>query len=85
MLVAAATAPKPHKPSPLILKWVSLCSCFTCAQAWSDHFAWNYDFTLVIGLTATGRATVEALRLNRPGVVNLRRALLAIAEHPPLP
>lgn len=55
------------------------------AQAWSDHFAWNYDFTLMIGLTATGRATVEALRLNRPGVVNLRRALLAIAEHPPLP
>ncbi len=54
------------------------------AQVWGDHFAWNYDFTLVIGLTATGRATVEALRLNRLGVVNLRRALLAIAEHPPL-
>jgi hypothetical protein len=52
-------------------------------QAWNDHFAWNYDFTLMIGLTAVGRATVETLRLNRPGVVNLRRVLLAISEHPP--
>ena len=52
-------------------------------QVWNDHFAWNYDFTLVIGLTAIGRATVEALRLNRPGVVNLRRVPLTIAEHPP--
>ena len=52
-------------------------------QLWNEHFAWNYDFTLVIGLTAIGRATVEALRLNRPGVVNLRRVLLTIAEHPP--
>ena len=54
-----------------------------CTQAWNDHFAWNYDFTLMIGLTAVGRATVDALRLNRPGVVNLRLVLLAIAEHPP--
>jgi hypothetical protein len=53
-------------------------------QDWHSHFAWNPDFTLVIGLTATGRATVEALRLNRPGVVNLRRILLTVGEHPPL-
>lgn len=52
-------------------------------QQWADHFVWNEDFTLIIGLTATGRATVSALRLNRPGVVNLRQVLLVVGEHPP--
>jgi hypothetical protein len=52
-------------------------------QRWRDHFAWNDDFTLVIGLTPIGRATVEALQLNREGLVNLRRILYAIGEHPP--
>ena len=52
-------------------------------QHWYDHFAWNEDFTLIIGLTAIGRATVKTLRLNRPGVVNLRRILVATNEHPP--
>jgi HNH endonuclease len=53
-------------------------------QAWLEHFAWNEDFVLVIGLTPTGRATVDALQLNRDGVVNLRRALHALGEHPPV-
>jgi len=53
-------------------------------QRWSDHFSWNDNFTLIIGLTPTGRTTVEALQLNREGVVNLRRILYAIAEHPPV-
>ena len=52
-------------------------------QAWSDHFAWNDDYTLIIGLTPTGRATVETLHLNRAGVVNLRRVLYAARQHPP--
>jgi HNH endonuclease len=52
-------------------------------QKWRDHFIWSHDFTLVLGLTSTGRATVEALRLNREGLVNLRRALFQIGEHPP--
>jgi hypothetical protein len=50
---------------------------------WSDHFAWNEDCTLLIGLTPTGRATVDSLDLNRPGVVNLRRVLLIVDLHPP--
>ena len=54
-------------------------------QRWADHFSWNEDFTLVIGLTATGRATVELLKLNREGVVNLRRVLCTIEQHPPPP
>jgi hypothetical protein len=50
---------------------------------WDTHFAWSDDFTQIIGLTPTGRATVEALHLNRAGVVNLRRLLYAIGQHPP--
>ncbi|OIO90502.1 MAG: HNH endonuclease [Anaerolineae bacterium CG2_30_64_16] len=52
-------------------------------QKWTDHFAWSDDATLVIGLTPTGRATVEKLQLNRSGLVNLRRVLQAIGRHPP--
>jgi HNH endonuclease len=52
-------------------------------QRWDAHFAWNDDFTLILGLTPTGRATIVALQLNRPGLVNLRRVLYAIGEHPP--
>ncbi len=51
-------------------------------QEWDDHFIWNEEFTLVIGITATGRATINTLRLNRPGVVNLRRVLVMMSEHP---
>jgi hypothetical protein len=52
-------------------------------QRWHEHFAWNADYTVVLGLTPTGRATVEKLQLNRIGVVNLRRVLRAIGVHPP--
>jgi hypothetical protein len=34
-------------------------------QRWSQHFAWSEDTLLIIGQTAIGRATVEALQLNR--------------------
>ena len=50
---------------------------------WSDHLTWNEDCTMVMGLTPTGRATVERLDLNRPGVVNLRRLLFIVGLHPP--
>ena len=42
-------------------------------QEWGAHFAWQMDGLLVVGLTPTGRATVNALRLNRPELVNARR------------
>jgi len=38
---------------------------------------------LIIGLTPTGRATVEVLKLNREGLVNLRQVLYAAGKHPP--
>ena len=52
-------------------------------QAWQDHFGWSADYLQMIGLTPIGRATIEALRLNRPGVINLRRLLLIARLHPP--
>lgn len=51
---------------------------------WADHFVWNEDFSLIIGITPIGRATVETLQLNREGLVNLRKVLYPIGEHPPL-
>jgi hypothetical protein len=50
---------------------------------WAAHFQWNTDFTLIVGLTPTGRATIEKLQLNRDEVVNLRRVLLLVGKHPP--
>jgi hypothetical protein len=52
-------------------------------QKWFEHFAWNVDSTVIVGLTPIGRATVEVLQLNRNGLVNLRRVLYAMNEHPP--
>jgi HNH endonuclease len=53
-------------------------------QRWSRHFAWNEDFMVIIGRTAIGRATVAALSLNRPELLNLRRVLRTVGEHPPV-
>lgn len=42
-------------------------------DVWSHHFAWSTDGSHLLGLTPIGRATVEALRCNRPAMVLLRR------------
>lgn len=52
-------------------------------QRWGRHFAWSADLMMIVGRTATGRATVVALHLNRPELLNLRRLLSAAGEHPP--
>jgi len=52
-------------------------------QSWSDHFVWSADGLLMIGLTATGRATIEALALNRERVVSIRAADRMAGRHPP--
>jgi hypothetical protein len=49
---------------------------------WNEHFAWSADFTEIIGKTAKGRATINALKLNRQRVVNLRKILILAGEHP---
>jgi HNH endonuclease len=50
---------------------------------WDAHFAWSDDATQIVPATATGRATVAALRMNRPALVRLRRMWTASGEHPP--
>ena len=50
---------------------------------WDEHFCWNDDFTLIVGVSSIGRATVETLQLNRENLVNLRQVLYAMGEHPP--
>lgn len=49
---------------------------------WPDHFSWSGDFTLLIGLTPVGRATIDLLQMNRQRLVNLRKALLSYGAHP---
>ena len=49
---------------------------------WKTHFVWDESFERVIGRTPTGRATIHALALNRPELVNLRRALRQVNAHP---
>lgn len=51
---------------------------------WQEHFIWDDSLTTLIGKTAAGRVTIEALKLNRKPLKNLRRALIAINEHPPV-
>ncbi|MEM8523218.1 MAG: HNH endonuclease signature motif containing protein [Bacteroidota bacterium] len=50
---------------------------------WKEHFTWSDDYLQVIGITPIGRATVEILRLNRTGLINLRRLTILSGEHPP--
>ncbi len=50
-------------------------------QRWKEHFAWND--VQIYGLTATGRATVEALDLNRPIMVAIRAEEKLLGRHPP--
>jgi hypothetical protein len=50
---------------------------------WSNHFTWNEDTTLIIGITPIGRCTVSELQLNRKKLIEYRKALLVFGEHPP--
>lgn len=50
-------------------------------QRWADHFRWQG--VEVLGLTATGRATIAALQLNRPLILAIRAEEAARGRHPP--
>jgi hypothetical protein len=52
-------------------------------ERWTDHFHWSADATVIVALTPTGRATISALRMNRPQLVRVRRMWVAMGEHPP--
>jgi HNH endonuclease len=50
-------------------------------QTWKEHFDWNG--VKVFGLTATGRATIEALDLNRLTMLAIRAEEELLGRHPP--
>lgn len=52
-------------------------------ERWGDHFAWSPDATQIEGRTATGRATVLALRMNQPLIVTARGRWARLGWHPP--
>ena len=52
-------------------------------ENWDHHFTWNSSYTKINGRSPTGRATIEALKLNRSGAMNLRRLLSNAQLYPP--
>lgn len=53
-------------------------------ENWLTHFEWSENFSVIVGKTPTGRATITCLKLNRIGLVNLRKILAAAGKHPPI-
>ncbi|MDA1274252.1 MAG: HNH endonuclease signature motif containing protein [Verrucomicrobia bacterium] len=47
---------------------------------WTEHFAWNGPW--LVGRTPTGRATIQALRLNRADAVAVRQLLMRDNVYP---
>jgi len=52
-------------------------------DVWKEHFTWDINPLFLIGLTSTGRATIEILKLNRPQLIGVRKLLEKINLHPP--
>ncbi len=50
---------------------------------WRKHFVWSADKLQILGLTAIGRATVEALQFNRERILSVRAADVEVGRHPP--
>lgn len=49
---------------------------------WFDHFSWTPS-QRIRGKTATGRATIAALAMNRSSLVAIRQQLAALGKLPP--
>lgn len=49
-------------------------------HTWSEHFQWH-GFR-VIGITPTGRATVETLQMNRSLILSIREEEAMLGRHP---
>ena len=50
---------------------------------WIAHFSWSDDALEIVGLSTIGRASVDAMKLNRVELKNLREILAAVGKHPP--
>ncbi|MEM7118577.1 MAG: hypothetical protein AAF614_39530 [Chloroflexota bacterium] len=53
-------------------------------QIWNQHFAWSQDGLYAEGQTASGRATIDALRLNSERLVRARKIWMLVGLHPSL-
>lgn len=51
---------------------------------WRAHFGWSEDGLRILGKTASGRATIDALRLNSNWIITARRFWIVAGVHPPL-
>ncbi len=72
---------KTHARDPKTNQLVTLFNPRT--QVWSDEFDWANGGTHIIGKTATGRASVIALRLNNDQLVEARSLWIGFRWHPP--
>jgi hypothetical protein len=52
-------------------------------QQWDEYFRWSEDGSQIIGTTATGRATVARLQMNRSLAVQARQRWVQAGCHPP--
>lgn len=52
-------------------------------EQWASHFQWDETGTRLIGLTAVGRATIVALKMNNEVIVTARRRWVSVGWHPP--
>jgi hypothetical protein len=52
-------------------------------HVWFEHFQWNSTSTEIEGLSTIGRATIFALKMNRPALVRVRTMWVKLGEHPP--
>jgi hypothetical protein len=50
---------------------------------WAEHFVWSADRLRIISKTATGRATLALLELNRERISQIRQADIEVGRHPP--
>jgi len=50
-------------------------------QTWKEHFRW--DGVQIVGLTATGRVTIDALAMNRAIILAIRAEEKLLGRHPP--
>ncbi|MGB0562998.1 MAG: HNH endonuclease [Spirulinaceae cyanobacterium] len=69
-----------HVPDPITQQEVRL--YHPRQDQWSKHFAWHKNYSVILGLTPIGRATIARLKMNRLSVVNLRQILYHSGLHP---
>lgn len=52
-------------------------------QKWEDNFVWANNTLDILGISSTGRASIDTLKLNRIELKNLRKLLFDVGKHPP--